>query len=644
MKGLYILLAILCQVSLSRAQDQISGVDHAISQSVTERDYTAFAKESLEDFYTLVTECLLDPENQSLFVQTYKENLYAQARFVADFVDPFPKDELYSFESYLSNVKMGYPNVLHDRKSKFRIVPDDLKIEEVISQGKGVDVRVNYQICVFQDTKVLFMGDSEAVLYFPNPNYRYSYKFKSVLPKSYNSYRKFLHTDISTETLAKEAMRNGDYGMARKYFEQLIEIGKTDYLFDLADIYFMGYGIDRDVSKAYELLQALYKTGTPRGWGGMAYLFWNGVNVPKDDIQARYYAEEALNRGDAIGYCIMGDILGSMEYLEKSAKGGYAVAYKAMAEFSYYRKDVDSFNRYVIASLSEGQPHCYTLRGFQYHKGFGVDKDFEKAYYYYSLAINKYGLIPAYEYMGLLFSQNSLMDQAIGWFELGYKNGYQSCGIRLFDIFSDYDTIGKHVAITDSIRQCRRKALSYLPKDLNYKLEGTRAYRAMRICLSELNIPDFIRAFSFAQQAIGNGVSEANYELAEMYFEGKGTDKDLIHAKTHYLTYLQNEDDPSIVKQPSSRKRMSRVFDLSRDVRKERYWHSLQQIGLISLLQKDYVQAVEVYEKALRIKPSQDIYNQLYTIFNNASDKVHYNPKKAQEMHLNALELDNKEL
>lgn len=152
-------------------------------------DYSDYVKESLNDFYSIVLECVLDSDKQETIARNFMDNIDEGGKFVADIIDPFPKDELYSFLVYLSNIKLHYLSHLSDSQGIIKAETDNILITDVDNKHNGASIRVNYQVTILMDSVVVYSGDSEALLTYPNMRNKYQYKINSVVPKAYLAYR-----------------------------------------------------------------------------------------------------------------------------------------------------------------------------------------------------------------------------------------------------------------------------------------------------------------------------------------------------------------------------------------------------------------------------------------------------------------------
>lgn len=642
---LYLLLIALCPIGILQAQTSNS------------RDFTDYAKESLSDFYSTVMEYILDSSDQYAFLENYKDCFAERGTFVSDIIAPFPKDELNSFNTYLSNIRVKYQSEFTQSDAVPKIVPTNIVVKQVNAQGqgKGIQIQVAYKVTFYKGSDVLFQGDSEAIIAYPNDKNRYAYIVQSVVPKAYRDYRAILlEGNTKLIQLAKVARRKGNYQLAKSLFEQLVERGETDYLFDLARLYTEGYGIPTNKPKALELLNRLYETGTPRGLAGMAYRHSQGLDDALSEDEAYQYALKAAELGDAFGHFFIGDsllrkpisshsdTLAAKSHFEYAAANGYAYAYYRLANMYQYSNDGQKVLYYLDKGIAEGDPMSMFSKGLICANGlYGVGKDLEKGEYCLRKVLYDYEVIYASYALGDFYVKKNELNKAIEVFQKAYSAGFEIYAIFLFECYSGlYDKEKKNPQKNDSIMQCRQKALSYLEDGDANDHTGEVAYRAMQIYQGELQTPDYNNAFVYAKKAVDKGWKEANYDLAQMYFDGQGTDIDYNLAKFYYKAYIQRDDFKEsvqngklrlLVRQKDSRGEMVWKED---SLAAQKYGFVLSRIAWIfqNMRFKNYSKALVYYQKSLLWKHDPIVYYNMGLIYSDVNIKQHYDKEEAIKM------------
>lgn len=645
--GLFIIMFGLFLVGISCKQEK------------TERNYTEYAEESLNDFYSIVIECLTDPDNQQFFLLNYKDNIAHDPKFVADIIDTYPTDEINSFESYLSTIKMNYSNLLRSTTTNVRIIPEDIVVKEVLKRKGGCEVQVSYDIKLIVDGSIFYKGYSEASIVYPKVNNRNDYKIKSVMPKGYVTYRKALlgEDDISKNIqLSKQSMEIGDYQSAKLYYESLVNLGEIIYLFDLANLYKNGYGVERDTVNANNLLQTLYEKASPSVLGEAASRFYRA-----DDKENSYkFARKAADQGDVQGHYYLGlyfkylpkpsesDLNKARAHFEVAAKGGIKRAYYCLACIA---PDEKSYDRYLDLGIAAGDSECILMRGSDYERSAYKNVEYLKfAEYYYRLAAYHYNNGFAYLFLGSLYVDKLHdMGKAIECYQRGYSKG-QHLSYKLFEIYSGLNNdTWEAQNITDSIRACRIKSLDYLKDAITESSDsGKYAYRGMCIYLNELTEPDYANAFTYAKIAADNGISEANYDLADMYYYGKGIEHNLNNAYHYYGEYLSRKDvcknctnskTEILVRKRDSIGTFEWKFD---PLVTERFGRSWFQVGYISQLENNYEYAVRYYENSLNYFRNAESYYQMGLIYMDSLNGNYYDQEFAKTLFRTAAKLGHK--
>ena len=648
MKRFFYIILVLNLIGILKAEAQNSP------------DFKKYADVSLRDFYNTVLECILDPDNKDVIQKNYAECIDLSAHFVADLIDPFPKDGQYKFDSYFSNIKMRYPDLLRNADSRIQIEPSNIRIKKVEYHDGMAEVCVEYNVSIRKGSDNLFEGESEALIVYPKVNNRYNYKVRQILPKKYIAYREAMIGDIdvvSIANFAKESMRKGDYRKVKDYLEKLIGQGEVKYLYDLARLYTKGLGVEKDTVRAEELLQTLYDRGDARTLGEMSSRLWRD----RDMARSLQFAQKSAAGGDAEGHYLLGlhrlskkevrdeDRQAAKKDFESALRGGIHRAYAKLADIADQSRDSVAYMEYVEKGVAAGVGECFLKKGLMYERGDKLAKDIRQAEHYYRQAAYVYDDMYGYAYLGKLYTETLKdMEKALECYERGYSKGFLFFAEHLFKYYSgittkDYDSVN----MSDSIMACRERAVYYIKDMIPNDSSGELSYRGMRICLLELKEPDYGNAFICAKAAVENGYKEAQFDLAEMYFKGLGTKQDLKKAEDYFFYYTL-KDGYTLDNYNKDFERFYTQRDMygnrlcENPLRTERYCFALYRLGIINQLKHDYSEAESYLYRSLNFAISfYDKFNYQYVyslshyalgqIYADASDKNHYNRKKAIE-------------
>ncbi|KAF9108568.1 Myblike DNAbinding domain-containing protein, partial [Mortierella sp. AM989] len=142
---------------------------------------------------------------------------------------------------------------------------------------------------------------------------------------------------------------------------------------NLGDMYYYGYSLNQDYSKAVEWYQKATNQGNASAQGnlgdmyryGHGHLYQHGFGVDKDYSEAIKWYQKAANQGNADAQNNLGD----MYYYGNSVSQDYPKA------FEWYQK-----------AASQGHVSSQNSLGYMYRYGHGVDQNYSKATEWYQKA------------------------------------------------------------------------------------------------------------------------------------------------------------------------------------------------------------------------------------------------------------------
>lgn len=270
---------------------------------------------------------------------------------------------------------------------------------------------------------------------------------------------------------------------AVEYFDKAIENGNTNAYFWKGDCYYLGDDtLDADYAKTVECMTKAIEAETTdeyeRGhaWEILGDCYYEGdYGVEKDYAKAL----ECYKESEALG----------TEEFEKSAfaMGRYAVCYYEVED---YESAAEWFKKAEsVGELTEG--YALYVYGWCNCNGYGVDKDYDKAFSYLKKAYEKDCVEAAYG-LGLCYY----------------------CG---FGVEQDYN-----------------KAFPYFKKAADNGIE--EAYNNVGFCYYNGYgvYKDYNQAFSYFNQASESGDSVGTCNVGICYEYGYGVEQDLEKAKEYY--------------------------------------------------------------------------------------------------------------
>ncbi|KZN61098.1 protein prenylyltransferase domain-containing protein [Pseudoalteromonas luteoviolacea CPMOR-1] len=174
----------------------------------------------------------------------------------------------------------------------------------------------------------------------------------------------------STPTLAGleegiAAANQGQFDIAIKEFQYLVDMGFAPGMYELAKMYDGGYGVPKNPRKAAELLQRAVKLGSADAMFALAVLYQDGRGVKLDKQKAVDLFTQAAKKGLPAAQFNLGVM---------NANGDGVVQDYVKARFWYERA---AANNYTLA--------MYNL-ALLYYQGLGVQKNVERSYIWNLLA------------------------------------------------------------------------------------------------------------------------------------------------------------------------------------------------------------------------------------------------------------------
>ena len=99
------------------------------------------------------------------------------------------------------------------------------------------------------------------------------------------------------------ATADKDYTKAARFFQQAVDNGSKDALYELANCYFHGFGVKPDKAKGLELLHKAAEQGVPDAQHILGTLYEKGDGVPKDAKKAVEWFSRAVENGYLPAFC-----------------------------------------------------------------------------------------------------------------------------------------------------------------------------------------------------------------------------------------------------------------------------------------------------------------------------------------------------
>ena len=205
----------------------------------------------------------------------------------------------------------------------------------------------------------------------------------------------------------KRALEEKDYDSAYKFFQQSVDFGNIDAIYELSECYYWGRGIDINYDKAVSLIRLGLDKENKNCLFLMGRAFDNGNGVDKDIDKAKTYYRKAIDEcsdNKVIGkaQCNLANILWDESPLsedkseivllyESSMNNGSAKAMENLGNYYYdgynIKSDYEKAYYYLRQAAQHKSINVYTRLGYMCQYGQGIKKDYEMAKYWYEKGI-----------------------------------------------------------------------------------------------------------------------------------------------------------------------------------------------------------------------------------------------------------------
>lgn len=463
------------------------------------------------------------------------------------------------------------------------------KLAHFYTEGIGVEADLDKASALSKSTKA-----NQAIL----EKKRKLFDSLVIKDKSFNDQVNDLKSYIATDNFDKQyelyLMLNSHY-----ILEQNIELefklaniiyestNNPDSTVPLANSYLMGNGVEKDISKFIEYINI----GLEKNGHHSYNLYYIYNNLFNDGEKALEALNKSIELGSTVALC-------NKAYLYRNAK---------FVDIDYDK----AFECLNLAHSKNNKTSLYQL-GIHYYNGFGVDKDLDKAYDYFLESANKtnypYACYMVYEiikesnykkakkefaFKYLLRAANNNHIAAISDTVEAYMNGI---GVAI-NVSKAYEYALKGMEKEDAY--CINVIADFyyngndklkIKIDYNKALElyqeaqskgSTYAIYMIGNCYDKLK--DYNKAFKYYQEAYDNGYLKAATMLGKCYEDGKGVASDKLKGF-------------ELIKEGSKSKDSFSLYVLAR-----RYLYGVE--GVVEL---DYKKAIKLLIEANKISPDED--------------------------------------
>lgn len=292
---------------------------------------------------------------------------------------------------------------------------------------------------------------------------------------------------------ANELFNMNQMDKAFRIYERVAQLGDISAFNNLSVCYAEGYGVPADYVKSFELMKKAAEGGFGVSFYPLAFKYHNGLGTEKDDEQARFWIDKALQFDP-----------NNQEYqkLKESLSEKAGLLEQGLAYFQ--QQDYDNAFRCFMSAAEQGLASAMNNLSFCYAKGYGTAIDEVKAF---------------------------------EWMKKAAENGVVDSCFRLAVKY--HDGTGTQV----DLKQCEywcAKACELQPDNQEYKdyydaLKNeisrrtadpeARTYFEEGSALWDSN-PE--KSFSLLMKAAEMGHSDAMQNISAAYYRGRGVEKDFV--------------------------------------------------------------------------------------------------------------------
>ena len=290
----------------------------------------------------------------------------------------------------------------------------------------------------------------------------------------------------------KRALKEKDYDSAYKFFQQSVDLGNIDAIYELSLCYYSGQGVNADYDKVIDFIRQGLDKGCNNCLFLMGTVLHEGDGVDKDLDKAKFYYRKAIDEcsdREVIGFaqCDLASTLWDESSLsedkseivslyEASMNNGCVMAMENLGNFYFdgynVKSDYEKAYYYLRQAAQHNSTTVYTRLGYMCKNGQGIKQDYKMAKYWYekgiefndngcfnnlgSLYRDGQGVEQDYKKAFELFEKAAKLESEYGMSNLAflYENGY---GVdrdmtKAIDLYKQAAELGNQYAI-DAVKR-----------------------------------------------------------------------------------------------------------------------------------------------------------------------------------------------
>lgn len=228
----------------------------------------------------------------------------------------------------------------------------------------------------------------------------------------------------------KRALEEKDYDSAYKFFQQSVDFGNIDAIYELSECYYCGRGVNVDYDKAVDFIRQGLDKGCDNCLNLMGVVLHEGNGVDKDLDKAKFYYRKAIDECSdkkIIGYA-QGNLANILWYestlsedkseivslYESSMNNGNDTSMENLGNHYYYghniKSDYEKAYYYLRQAAQHNRTTVYFRLGYMYANGQGIKQDYKMAKYWYEKGL-EFNVNGCFNNLGLLYQNGQGVEQ-----------------------------------------------------------------------------------------------------------------------------------------------------------------------------------------------------------------------------------------
>lgn len=228
----------------------------------------------------------------------------------------------------------------------------------------------------------------------------------------------------------KKALDEKDYDSAYKFFQQSVDLGNIDAIYELSLCYYRGQGVNADYDKVIDFIRQGLDKGCNNCLFLMGTVLHEGDGVDKDLDKAKFYYRKAIDEcsdREVIGFaqCDLASTLWDESSLsedkseivslyEASMNNGCVMAMENLGNFYFdgynVKSDYEKAYYYLRQAAQHNSTTVYFRLGYMYANGQGIKQDYKMAKYWYEKGL-EFNVNGCFNNLGLLYQNGQGVEQ-----------------------------------------------------------------------------------------------------------------------------------------------------------------------------------------------------------------------------------------